>query len=130
MISDIASGPSSRNIYLNVVIRINEDYAELIEHLKEMDTRVAYLKTFELSLSVALPKPLWESEKYIGQSRLTPMPSDPYSLLDFDTFRAWMTVYELVMRDEGLIGTRQQAILGLDDESEEVRQGERQRVPV
>ena len=98
MISDIASGPSSRNIYLNVVIRINEDYAELIEHLKEMDTRVAYLKTFELSLSTALPKP--------------------------------MTVYELVMRDEGLIGTRQQAILGLDDESEEVRQGERQRVPV
>ena len=91
---------------------------------------MAYLKTFELSLSTALPKPLWESEKYIAQARLTPMPSDPYALLDFETFRAWMTVYELVMRDEGLIGTRQQAILGLDDESEEVRQGERQRVPV
>ena len=104
-----------------MVIRINEDYAELIEHLKEMDTRVAYLKTFELSLSTALPKPLWESGKYVSQAKLTPMPPDPYTLLDFETFRAWMTVYELVMRDEGLIGTRQQAILGLDEESEEVR---------
>lgn len=31
---------------------------------------------------------------------------------------------------EGLIGTRQQAILGLDDESEEVRPDERQGVRV
>ena len=118
MISDIVSGSSSGNIYLNVVIRINED------------TRVAYLKTFELSLSTALPKPLWESEKYVAQARMTPMPVDPYALLDFETFRAWMTVYELVMRDEGLIGTRQQVILGLDDESEEVMSGERQGVHV
>lgn len=130
MISDIVSGSSSGNIYLNVVIRINEDYADLIEHLKEMDTRVAYLKTFELSLSTALPKPLWESEKYVAQAKMTPMPADPYALLDFETFRAWMTVYELVMRDEGLIGTRQQVILGLDDESEEVISGERQGVHV
>lgn len=101
MISDIAAGSSSGNIYLNVVIRINEDYADLIEHLKEMDTRVAYLKTFELSLSTALPKPLWESEKYVAQARMTPMPLDPYALLDFETFRAWMTVYELVMRERG-----------------------------
>ena len=96
MIQDMSSG----NKYLNVVAGVNQDYADLIDHLKEMDTRVAYLKMFELS------KPLWESEKYIGQSRLTPMPSDPYALLDFETFRAWMTVYELVMIDEGLIGTR------------------------
>lgn len=61
------------------------------------------------------------------------MPSDPYALLDFETFRAWMTVYELVMRDEGLIGTRKQLVLGLDDvkESEkEVGEVELQRVHV
>lgn len=112
MISDMGSG----NIYLNVVVRINEDYSELIEHLKEMDTRVCYLKTFELSLSSALPTPLWDTQIYREQARRTPMPDDAYTLLDFETFRGWMTVYEIVMRDQGLIGTRRQSILGLDDD--------------
>lgn len=127
MIQDMSSG----NIYLNVVARVNQDYADLIDHLKEMDTRMAYLKTFELSLSVALPRPLWESEKYIAQARITPMPDDPYTLLDFETFRGWMTVYEFVMRDEGLIGTRQQAVIGLEDlpeRTKEVSHDQRQRV--
>lgn len=114
MISDMSAG----NIYLNVVARINQDYSELIDHLKAMDTRTAYLKTFELSLSSALPKSLWESDAYIAQSKIMPMPEDPFALLDFETFRAWMTVYEMVMRDEGLIGTRKQTILGLEDEPE------------
>lgn len=113
MISDMSSG----NIYLNVVARINQDYGELIEHLRQMDTRVAYLKMFELSLSSALPKPLWDVDAYRIQSSRTPMPSDPYGILPFETFRAWMTVYEMVMRDEGLIGTRQQSILGMDDDT-------------
>lgn len=120
MITDMSSG----NIYLNVVLRINEDYGELIQHLKEMDTRVAYLKTFELSLSSALPKPLWDTDAYINQARRTPMPKDPYKLVDFETFRGWMTVYEMVMRDEGLIGTKKQVILGLDDEDETPKEGE------
>lgn len=106
---------SSSNIYLNVVMRINADYEALIEHLKEMDTRAAYLQIFEVSLSSALPKPLWSTEVWMRQSRLTPMPADPYAVLPFDEFRAWMTVYELVMREEGLIGTKKQMILGLDD---------------
>ena len=113
MISDMSAG----NIYLNVVTRINQDYSDLIDHLKAMDTRVAYLKTFELSLSSALPRSLWESEAYISQSRIMPLSEDPYALLDFETFRAWMTVYEMVMRDEGLIGTRKPVIIGLDDET-------------
>lgn len=113
MISDMSAG----NIYLNVVTRINQDYSDLIDHLKAMDTRVAYLKTFELSLSSALPRSLWESEAYISQSRIMPLPEDPYALMDFETFRAWMTVYEMVMRDEGLIGTRKPTIIGLDDEA-------------
>lgn len=126
MISDMSSG----NIYLNVVTRINEDYAELIAHLKDMDTRVAYLKIFEMSLSTALPTPLWEVREYISQSRLTPMPRDPWALISFEEFRGWMTVYEVVMRRQGLIGTKKQMIFGLDDESVEadIRGSERVHV--
>lgn len=101
MISDMSSG----NIYLNVVTRINEDYAELIRHLRDMDTRVAYLLIFEMSLSPALPRPLWDVEEYKIQSSRTPMPDDPWKILSIDEFRGWMTVYEMVMRNEGLIGT-------------------------
>lgn len=124
MTSDMSAG----NIYLNVVVRINDDYGKLLQHLEEMDTRTAYLRMFEMSLSSALPKPLWESDRYIQQSKETPLPTDPYAMLDFETFRAWMAVYELVMREEGLIGTRRQSIIGLDDE--EVNERERQRVHV
>lgn len=112
MIPDMSAG----NIYLNVVARINSDYGELIQHLKEMDTRVAYLKTFELSLSSALPRPLWEVDAYTVQSSRTPMPSDPYVMLDFETFRAWMAVYEMVMRQEGLIGTSSSTVLTFGDD--------------
>lgn len=112
---------SSGNIYLNVVVRINEDYQSLIEHLDEMDTRVAYLKKFEISLSSALPNPLWDTKVWKQQSMQTPMPDDPYALLTFDTFRAWMAVYEMVMREEGLIGTRKQRIMGFDEPAEQAQ---------
>ncbi len=112
MISDMSSG----NIYLNVVTRINDDYADLLGHLKEMDTRAAYLKIFEMSLSPALPNPLWEVDEYVSQSRLTPMPTDPWAILSFEEFRGWLVVYEIVMRRQGLIGTRKQMIIGLDDD--------------
>lgn len=120
---------SAGNIYLNVVTRINDDYADLLGHLRDMDTRVAYLKIFEMSLSPALPNPLWEVKEYVRQSKLTPMPQDPWSILSFEEFRGWMTVYEMVMRRQGLIGTRKQTILGMDDETEEVNERERERVP-
>ncbi len=113
MIGDITSG-NGNSIYLNVVARINEDYERLIQHLQETDRRAIYLLSFEMSLSPALSKPLWETEAYKRQAAEMPMPSDPYESMDIQSFRAWMTLYELVMREEGLIGTKQRTIVGLD----------------
>ncbi len=102
------------NIYLNTVVRINEGYSELQEHLKAMDTRVAYLKTFEIDLSSALPNmSLWNMDSYIAQQKANPMPDNIYELLQFDEFRSWMVLYELVMRDAGLIGHKTPKIMGL-----------------
>jgi len=103
------------NIYLNVVISINNAYDKLNDHLDSMDTRVCYLMGFEMRLSVALPYPLWENKEYIKQAMKTPMPDDPYTMLPYNEFRAWMTVYELVMREAGLIGTREQRVIGLEE---------------
>ena len=105
---------AASNIYVNVVVRINEGYVALQQHLEEMDTRVSYLKIFELALSSALPKPLWEVEIYRRQAQRTPMPNDPYTVISFEEFRGWMTVYEMVMRSEGLIGKKPRTILGME----------------
>lgn len=103
------------NLYINVVARINEDYAELIGHLKDMDTRCAYLRSFELTLSSALREPLWQLPEYVRQSAEMPLPSDPYDMLPYEYFRAWLAVYEMIMRDEGLIGRRKAFIIGAED---------------
>lgn len=102
-------------LYLNVVTRINDDYAALLDHLTEMDTRAAYLKTFEISLSQALREPLWSLESYKAQAARLPMPADPYAFLPFETFRSWIVVYEMVMRENGLIGRQKVAVLGLEE---------------
>ena len=106
---------AASNIYVNVVVRINEGYVALQQHLEEMDTRVSYLKIFELALSSALPKPLWEVDIYKKQAKMTPMPEDPYTVISFEEFRGWMTIYEMVMRSEGLIGKKKRTVLGLED---------------
>lgn len=105
---------AASNIYVNVVVRVNEGYVSLQQHLEEMDTRVSYLKIFELALSSALPRPLWEVEIYRNQSRKTPMPEDPYAVISFEEFRGWMCVYEMVMRAEGLIGKKPRTVLGME----------------
>jgi len=105
---------SSANIYLNVVARINEDYAELLTHYKEMDTRTHYLRSFEISLSSALPKSLWDIEEYTKIEKKMPLPEDPYAFIELETFRSWITIYELIMRSNGLIGTRDMMIMGME----------------
>jgi hypothetical protein len=93
------------SLYLNVVLPLNEDFAELRGYLKTSDTRVKYLKTFEMSLSTCIREyPLWEDKKYLEHLKNHAMPDDEYTLLDFDEFRAWMAVYEMIMREHHLIG--------------------------
>jgi hypothetical protein len=92
------------SLYLNVVLRLNEDYYELKRHLDAMDLRKFYLRTFEISLSAALPEPLWDMKAYKDHLEKWPMPDDNYSMLDYETFRSTMAFYEMVMRDYNLIG--------------------------
>lgn len=109
MIDDVSL---PENIYLNVVARINEDYEELLVHLKQLDLRCCYLKSFEISLSSALSeKPLWEMNEYQKHKKECAMPSDPYEFLTYEEFRGWLEVYETVMRASGLIGTKEPKIL-------------------
>lgn len=111
---ETASTPVS--LYLNVVARINDGYTELLEHYKEGDTRVLYLQSFELSLSSALPKEsLWDSENYsdyIKEHELE-LPDDPYEFVSMEEFRLYLVIYEMVMRDNGLIGTKPVEIPGV-----------------
>lgn len=116
---DLAPSKNNANIYLNVVVRVNDDWAALIRHLEEMDTKVAYLRTFEMSLSPACGRRLWEIPEYKEFAKKFPLPSDPYARLDYDAFRAQMAVYEGIMREEGLIGTKRPKLLGFEEEKEE-----------
>lgn len=106
-------------LYLNVVAGINSDWEDLRRHLAEMDTKVAYLRIFEMSLSPACTQPLWGISVYKHQAAAFPLPNDPYARLDFETFRSWMAIYEQVMRDQGLIGRRLRSIVGLEDREAE-----------
>ncbi len=119
MLNDFEQGRNS-NLYLNVVVRINADWEKLHRHLEEMDTKVAYLRIFEMSLSPACAVPLWDIPEYQSHAKAFPLPADPFARLDFESFRAQMAVYELVMRDQGLIGTKKTTIIGLDDPKEVV----------
>lgn len=112
MIDDLSTANAKANIYLNVVVRINEDYGELLGHLKDMDLRRLYLTNFELSLSLGCTQPLTTITTYCELLEKSPLPADPYDKVDYDTFRAWLTVYEVIMRDQGLIGTRPVGLMG------------------
>ncbi|MCK9323255.1 MAG: hypothetical protein M0P07_04795 [Candidatus Methanomethylophilaceae archaeon] len=101
-------------IFLNVVESINNEYFQLRNCMKRMDTRVFNLKNFEIALSSAMTKTLWETEKYKKQIEEYPLPLDPQQPVPYETFRSWVVVYELIMRDYGLIGTKKkQRIMGL-----------------
>lgn len=98
-------------IFLNVVESINNEYFQLRNCMKRMDTRVFNLKNFEIALSSAMTKTLWETEKYKKQIEEYPLPMDPQQPVPYETFRSWVVVYELIMRDYGLIGTKKKTDL-------------------
>ena len=113
---DSSATPSPGSVYLNTVNPINEEYSELRRHLKEMDTRVAYLQNFEMALSASInDSDLWSVSSYVAQQKATPMPDNEYAMLSFQEFRGWMVVYEMVMRSAGLIGTRKKGLMGWDE---------------
>jgi hypothetical protein len=92
-------------LYLDVVRPLNAGYGDLLDALCRMDTRAFYIRSFASVLSPALQRDLWSNEQYIAQLRENPLPKDLYRKLDYDTFQSWITVYEMIMREAGLIGS-------------------------
>lgn len=104
------------DLYLDVVKPLNSSYTNLLAALERMDTRAFYLRAFASSLSMAMPLDLWTNESYMKQLRENPLPEDIYAKLDYDRFQSWITTYEMIMREVGLIGTKAPQILGWSDE--------------
>ncbi len=109
-------------LYLNIVERLNADYAKAIGALDMMDLRAFNLKAFEVSLSAAMPSPLWNNELYANQEKRHPMPENPFEVLSYEDYRSWLVVYEMVMRDVGLLGSKKKmpAIVGINTRYTEV----------
>lgn len=104
------------DLYLDVVRPLNTSYANLLAALERMDTRTFYIRAFASALSMAMPCDLWTNELYVKQLTENPLPKDVYTKLDYDTFQSWITTYEMIMRDVGLIGTKPPQILGWSNE--------------
>lgn len=112
----------TESLYLNIVERLNTDYAKSIGALDIMDLRAFNLKAFEVSLSAAMPVPLWSNDLYKEQQSKHPMPEDPFEVLSYEDFRSWLVVYEMVMRDVGLLGIskKKPQIFGINSRYTEV----------
>lgn len=123
------AAPASPSIrYFNVVDPINADYAELRAALRRKDLRVFCLLDFEMTLSYMLTKPIAQHKEYRDIRERIPLDDmDPYAVLDYRTFRWVMTQYELIMRENRLIGgqAKRQAVgyaaryFGGDDDVQE-----------
>jgi len=98
-------------LYLDVVHPLNEELKQIRERMSENDTRCIYLLNFETTLSASLlDHPLYDDKNYKGfLEKNKPLPKDEYEFLDYETFRAWIHVYEMVMRDHNLIGMTRKA---------------------
>lgn len=96
--------------FLNIVVPLNNEYMELIERLKELDTRSLHLKAFEVTLSYALGNDmLWTNENYKDMDDKFPLPEDPLDMMDFEVFRSRLVLYEGIMKEYHLLGTADQA---------------------
>ncbi|HKM13727.1 MAG TPA: hypothetical protein VJY42_02250 [Candidatus Methanomethylophilaceae archaeon] len=96
---------SNTVLYLDVVRPLNAGYGDLLDALCRMDTRAFYIRNFASVLSPALRGDLWSNEQYVSQLKENPLPTDLYAKLEYDTFQSWITVYEMIMRQSGLIGS-------------------------
>lgn len=96
--------------YLNVVPLLNGAFAGLWTDLAEYDTRARHLKDFEVLMGAALKKQPCEYGSY-GRAKgqngvrtpLPPLPDDDDQYVPSDIFRAWIVVYEEIMREAGSV---------------------------
>lgn len=94
----------STPLYKDCVTDINNGYRDLLRYYSVGDTRVGYLKAFELCLSQACPgKILWAFDEYVDQARIFPLSENPRDFVNGGVYYSYMKVYEQIMRKIGLL---------------------------
>ncbi len=102
-----------KRLYKDTITGLNSEWEALLRSYRLGDTRVLYLETFEAWLSMNCPKPLWTMERYSRIASKYPLRPNTKGFVGRDLFRLYLMLYELIMRDVGLIGRK-------EDESPEV----------
>ena len=92
-------------IFLNVVPQLNEQWQSLLGYSVKNDTRAIYLIAFRQTLSTAIAKhALLKDENYKEfLKKHKDLPTNPYKRLKHVEFMAWLAVFEMIMRDHGMI---------------------------
>ncbi|MBR6038666.1 MAG: hypothetical protein IKP53_08115 [Candidatus Methanomethylophilaceae archaeon] len=87
--------------YKDTVSDMNSMYSRLLHFQLIKDTRVEYLRTFESTLGLNLPEPLIKNPRYLRVTARWPLPERGYTTER--KYRAYMLLYEEIMRDAGLL---------------------------
>ncbi len=90
--------------YKDTISDMNSLYSRLLHFQLIKDTRVEYLRAFESALGLNLPEPLIKNPRYIRVTSVWPLNEKGYTTEK--KFRAYMLLYEEIMRDAGLLERR------------------------
>jgi hypothetical protein len=89
--------------YLETITWMNESWRVMQQGYYTGDTRVKYLRRFELALNANMQKStLWHNPRYASVNRIYPLPRDAEYVSE-DKYRAYIWLYTEIMRDEGLL---------------------------
>jgi len=105
-------------VYLNTVVSLNAGWSDLIKAYSEHDPMVHYIRRFAMILSPNLPVPLVKNETYAAIKEKFPLPDDGRKKIPMGSFEAYISAFEVVMRDHGIIGRK--AGSGKDDTGDPV----------
>jgi hypothetical protein len=92
-------------IYLNTVVSLNEGWDALNQAYREFDPLVHHIRCFERILSPNLPEMIESNPKYKEVNEKFPLPDDRQEI-PMESFRAWISAFENVMREHGIIGRK------------------------
>ncbi len=104
----------TKHLYKDTITGLNSQWEFLLSSFVLGDTRTLYLYRFEAWLSMNCPKPLWRMERYARVASRYPLRPNTMGFVSRDYFRLYIILYEMIMRDIGMVGGRK------DDGSPEV----------
>jgi len=89
------------SLFKDVTTDLNQCYREIVMYYQQGDTKVGYLRTFELILSQCCPdRQLWNFPEY---QKLPPLPENQRTKIAAGHYFNCLIVYEQIMREVGLI---------------------------